>query len=169
MASVEQDHSAVAQTESDTSPREEIVFGREVEWDKHLDDGGIRRIGPLGPMDSGIAPSTARQLIEAGYMEPTGQQNRGPEMDTFVAFGEMIADMAPEVDVEFRGYMISPYRPDERIRLTSIHIDAADEQELPSSVKDLFVARFGGRCIGEPYCPPDNYETNSDHYTAYWD
>jgi hypothetical protein len=121
---------------------EEIVFGREIDWDSDEPNGGMVRISPLGPLDSGISPATARTLIERGFMSEDG--NYGNEV--MVAFGEDV--QSDKIEVDLRGYMISPYREDARITLKSIHIfttplaDVYLDKPIPRSVADRFRREF---------------------------
>lgn len=187
MAVSESPHEAESTTV--TPDAEELIFGEPLEWDETLANGGMERVGPLGPMDSGITPDTARQLIDGGHMSPEGTQNGSMTMEKLVSVAEELN--TPDVEIEITGYVISPYRPDDRIRLTGITATPSDDDaELPSDIRDTFEEEFatvtttytaGSRSgdlpersdLDDPFNLPqhgaDDIELHDDLLFAYWD
>ena len=147
-----------------TPERERIVYGHPIPWGTRDEYEGVRnqyaRIGPLGPMESGIDTDTARQLIDEGHMRPRATQNRSPTMGELVTLGESLRE-EPDVDwVEYNGYMIGPGRPDTRITLTAIRVHP-NETGWWSNVTR---GRFRKRCVR-----PDNYGELDNLLHAWWD
>jgi len=145
--------------------REQAVFGQQIPWDDadHLDGvrGQFAHIGPLGPMERGIDPETARTLIENEHLDPRGTQNRSPTMNTLVSLGEAF-DIRDDVErVEFRGYMIGPGRPDTRITLTSIKVYRAPDAD---EFSEYALMGFQQVCHNA-----DEYVEDDDYLSAWWD
>lgn len=141
----------------DDRERERIVFGTDVDWDDAT--GGMERIGALSRyMDSGISVETFSQLIEEGYVDPDGSQNRSPTMMELCEFGEQALQEYDGIDVVYGGYMISPNRGDSRITITSIDIEAAGQ--IPRDLLTDFAEEFGGA---------DELRLDDNVLSAWWD
>lgn len=188
MAVSEPPHEAESTTV--TPEAEELIFGEPIEWGETLPDGGIERISQLGRMDSGITPDTARELIDGGHMDAEGTQNGSLTMEKLVSVVEEELNTS-DVEIELTGYVISPYRPDDRIRLTGITVTPTDDNaEIPSDIRDTFEEEFatvtttytaGSRSDGlpvrsdmdDPFNLPQHgasdIELHDDLLFAYWD
>lgn len=146
--------------------REEIVFGRTIDWGEET-SGGLVRIGSLGPMDRGIGPKTARELLEEGYILPDGSHGYAPTNETLIEFAEgIIEDHESRLGVELTGYMISPNRDTPRIRFTAINLGVTHVADLyanaviPRSVADDF---------REAFFPADERVDKPTFMSAWWD
>jgi hypothetical protein len=143
----------------DDSHREQIVFDTHIDWEDNR--GGMERIGPLSDhMDSGIDADALAYLIEEGYVDPEGTQNRGPTMQTLLQFGDDAIDAFDFITVEYRGYMISPKRPDSRVTITSITIETNDAHNIPQEVQSSFIDEFR---------KADEFEVGDEICHAWWD
>jgi hypothetical protein len=94
--------------------REEIVFGKSIDWEEDA-SGGVRRF-------RGLDAETAQRLIDEGYLDPDGKQNYSPTAREIVTF-------ALENGAVVDGYMVSPSSSDARISreglsIPSKHCDA---------------------------------------------
>lgn len=122
--------------------REQIVFGRAIDWDEEA-VGGVVKISPFGPLDHGIDPETARELLEKGYLQ------HGWGHEAMIEFGERIVENhESRLCVVLTGYMVSPYRGDARVTLDGITLgvtqlaDLYANAEIPQSVADEFRREF---------------------------
>ena len=152
------------QTTLSAADRERIVYGHQIRWGTRDEYDGVRdqfaRIGPLGPMESGIDTETARQLIDEGHMDPEATQNRSPTMDELVTLGESLRDNDGVDWVEYTGYMIGPGRPDTRITLTGIRVHATDPGPWGNATR----GQFRNTCR-----EADNYDELDYRLQAWWD
>lgn len=103
--------------------REEIVFGREVDWEEV--DGEIMRFEELSVED-------AKTLVKEGYMDPDGTQNYSPPMKEIIAFMERY----PEVTAH--GYMIAPGRHDARVTLEGVKYKGAVTEDMKDDFEETF-------------------------------
>lgn len=143
----------------DDSHREEIVFGTYIDWEDNR--GGMEYISSLSEfMDSGIGVDTLEELIEKGYVDPEGRQNRGPAMQKLLEFGANALNASEHIDIEYTGYMISPRRPDSRITITGINVKPEDGHRIPDNIVNDFVDEFR---------LADDFEFGSEHCSAWWD
>ena len=142
--------------------REQIVFGRPIKWGNET-RGQFARISPLeefGP--DYITPGTFRKLIDTGYIEPDGRQNRSPTMERLCELGEDAMDDKTVDRVEYTGYMVGPERNDARIMLTAITIRTMSNN--PGRLSDDITQRFEDVCQRA-----DEFNVQDDTLHAWWD
>lgn len=133
--------------------RERILIGHEVDWSDQF--GGMVRFWNGEGGGDPIGPDRFRHLINAGYIDPDGSQNRSPTMEDLCSYGEMLVEKY-DVAVQYTGYMISPDRDDGRITVTGITVTGS----IPMAVRDGFRERFS---------EADNFSVGSDRCSAWWD
>lgn len=138
--------------------REEIVFGRQIDWGEET-RGQFIRISPHSEADTdGLDAETAQELIDKGYLDPEQRQNNSPRMQDLVEYAGRVEDEY-DVDVMLTGYMVGPERRDTRITLTGIEI-------RPTSG---IIRRELERSFAERYARADDLSLNDDLLSAWWD
>jgi hypothetical protein len=133
--------------------RERILLGYRVDWSDQF--GGMVRFWNGQDQGDPIGPDTFRTLLDAGYIDPDGRQNRSPTMAELCEYGETLVENYG-LDVTYTGYMISPERGDARITVTGITVEGS----VPVVVQEAFRERFGDA---------DNFTVGSARMSCWYD
>jgi len=129
-------------TQKQVKERDEIVFGKAINWAEES-SGGIIRFRELGLEE-------LEALVEKGYIDPEEAQNSSPTV------GEILGFMKKYPAVTAHGYVVSPDREEERVSLEGIECEASEvTDELRMDFVDL--ARYA-----------DEFEYRTSLY-AWWD
>jgi hypothetical protein len=106
--SIEPLSSVVSEDSLVTSPgtdpeREDLVFGHRIDWET-----------TSAVKFEGLSTTTARELLDAGYVDPEASCGASPTMEEMVAFMERYGESAPESagEMSAHGRMLAPDRPD---------------------------------------------------------
>jgi hypothetical protein len=107
--------------------REDLVFGYRIDWEV---------AGPAVKFD-GLSPATARELLDAGYMDPDARCGTSPTMAETVAFMERYsAEAVPEGSGEMsaHGRVVAPDQPDSGVFIEGV--------KYMGRTSDAFVREF---------------------------
>lgn len=140
--------------------REEIAFGRQVEWGKE----GLLGAVFFGPDRKRTFPplpvGPAKTLMEEGYLDPDQRhQDHAPPAATLVDWAETIQTehRAYQFEIGLIGYMISSDREDTRIAFEGVSIRSPGP--IPEEVKAKAAAAFD----------PDLMEVDDFRIVLQWD
>jgi|AKVG01.1.fsa_nt_gi hypothetical protein len=101
-----------------TELREQVVFGRSIDWEEES-VGGVVRFKDLKTED-------AKRLMKAGEIDPEGRQNNSPMASEFIKFMDSVDDH----DIRAIGYMVAPDRSDSRITIEGLRVDESISRDL---------------------------------------
>jgi hypothetical protein len=139
--------------------REELIFGGVI---------GVTTVTSFRPGSSSardpIAPATARQLVEEGYLLPEDRQNRAPPAAELIAAAERVDERTGAATAPgLRGYVVPRHRTDARVTLTGITVDlergATDDRK--AALEELVSLR-------EEH-PADSWTDTYDRCGVWWD
>ena len=111
--------------------REDLVFGHRIDWEV---------AGPAVKFE-GLSPTAARELLDAGYIDPDARCGRSPSMAEMVAFAERYSDDAvPEGEGEMsvHGRVVGPDQPDSGVLIEGVKYLGATSDEFVREFATLF-------------------------------
>ena len=101
-----------------------------------------------------LKPVVMRELLRLGFADPNEKQNDAPSLREF---GDFIASIPENVDVELSGYAVSREREDHRVSINGILIRG----EIDSSVRRLWWDMLQKH-------KPDSNEEDKNMLFAWW-
>ena len=144
----------MARASSEDRRREELAFGRRIDWDKE----GLLGTVFFGPEEKRKFPplpvGTARTLLENGYIDP---KNRHHE---HTPTAKTLLDWASGIQTEYRsyqfeigliGYMVGPNREDTRITFEGVSIRSPGA--IPNELK-----REAAKCFSPDLLVVDDFD-----------
>lgn len=122
--------------------REEIAFGRPVEWATEADYGAVffgpEKSRPFPPLPVGNAES----LLENGYLDPGYRHNEAPPAGELVEWARSVQTRYRDhqFEVGLVGYVVSPEREDSRVALEGVSIRSPGP--IPEALRREVAKRF---------------------------
>lgn len=148
--------------EDDSDPdrtREELAFGRPVEWGAEADYGAVffgpEKSHPFPPLPVGNAES----LLENGYLDPGYRHNDAPPAGELIEWARSVQTRYRDhqFEVGLIGYMVSPEREDARVALEGVSVRSPGP--VPEDLRREVAKRFS----------PDLLEVDDHAVVLRWD
>ena len=117
------------------SKREQIAFGREINWEKEGDLGTIFFGPDTADQFPPIPIGTMETLLKDGYIDPHHRHNNAPSASCLTNWADSIQQRfkSEQLRIGLVGYMVSPFREDSRISLTGVSIRSSGP--MPEEIK----------------------------------